>query len=176
MTINEQDRKSLEACCKGNREAMEFLALWSDYVNLVDDLVDEELSSDEWRVTSDKRESDGAQRSARPTSAIIRGAERLCGMGAAAIALYSHPFYLKNLPALRQIALNCTNAYMDSVRFEKSSQAWQREWADHYRHFGSEMVIAVAGICGGYQQMRAVSETIRVICWQSHHDEKGQVV
>ncbi len=177
MTVNQQDQEALKRCCLGNTEAMDFLALWSDYVNLVDDIVDEDLAVG--RVTpcapSDTTGGEGGHGVTRPTWSL-RGAERVCRMGALAIMVYSHPFYLKNLAALRQIALNCTNAYMDSVRFEKSTQAWQRDWADHYRHFGSEMVIAVAGICGGYAQMRAVSETLRVICWQSHHDAEGKVV
>lgn len=167
MTIAEQDQDALRRCCNNNQEAIDFLQLWSDYVNLIDDIVDEDLVAlrEPGRVVS--------------RGSFERAADRVCEMGARAIALYSHPFYLKHIAALRQIALNCTNAYADVVQYEISDKHWQREWADHYRHFGSEMVMAVAYLCGGgkaWGHMRAVSAAVRVICYQSHHNEEGEVV
>lgn len=127
---------------------MEFLGLWRAYVHAIDDIVDGDTP----------------------------GNEALLATFAQAIAVYAHPFYLKNIAALRQVALNCTNAYADSVAWEHSGQQWQREFADHYRHFGAEMVLAVAGICGGYGHMRSISPELRTICWCEHHRADGTPV
>lgn len=148
MTAHEQDQAALERCCLGNREAMEWVLLWREYVHRIDDIVDGDSP----------------------------GPEPLLASYAQAIAVYTHPFFLRNIAALRQVALNCTNAYADSVLFEKSDQAWQRQWADHYRHFGAEMVLAVAGICGGYAHMRSLSPELRVLCYYEHHTADGQPV
>lgn len=146
MTPAANDWKALERACCGNGEAMEWLLLWRDYVHNIDDLVDGDL----------------------------RGPEGLLATFAMAPVLYSHPFYIKNLAALRQVVLNCTNAYADSVMWEKSQVAWQRDFADHYRHYGAEMVLAVAQICGGYAHMRSISPELRVICWHEHHTPGGE--
>ncbi len=148
MTPNQYDLQALEYACCGNREAMDFLSLWRRYVHEIDDIMDGD----------------------RPER------EEQLGTFALAIELYSHPFYLKNLPALRQVALNCTNAYADTVAWEKSPVEWQQDWADHYRHFGAEMVLAVAGICGGYEHMRRISPQLRVICWHEHHTPDGKPI
>lgn len=148
MTANEQDARALNRCCLGNQEAIGFLWLWRQYVHAIDDIVDGDAP----------------------------GAEFLLRTFALAATLYSHPFYLKNLPALRQVVYNCTNAYADSVDWEKSPIDWQRTWSDHYRHFGAEMVLAVAQICGGYEHMRSISPELRVICWVEHHTTEGAPV
>lgn len=148
MTANEYDLRALNRCCCGNKEAIEWLLLWRDYVHDIDDIID-----------GDKQ-----------------GPEIVLSTFAAAATLYSHPFYLRNLLALRQIVYNCTNAYADSVAWEKSDTAWQREFSDHYRHFGAEMVLAVASICGGYAHMRSISLELRVICYLEHHTPSGEPI
>lgn len=148
MTANEQDLRALERCCCGNREAMEWLTLWRQYVHAIDDIVDGDTP----------------------------GTEPLLASYALAISVYTHPFFLKNISGLRQIALNCTNAYADAELFKKGEPAWQREFADHYRHFGAEMVLAVASICGGYAHMRSLSAELRVICWHEHHTPSGEAI
>lgn len=147
MTINTVEQQEIQWLTKGNDAAGDFLRLWRAYVHAIDDIVDGDTP----------------------------GNEALLGTFAMAIAVYTHPFFLANIPALRQIAVNCTNAYADSVAWEKA-EGWKRDFSDHYRHFGAEMVLAVAGICGGYAHMRAVSPVLRELCWTEHHDEKGQAV
>lgn len=127
---------------------MQFVLLWRKYVHEIDDIIDGD----------------------RPQP------EAILGTFALAATLYSHPFYLRHLPALRQIVYNCTNAYADSVAWESSPVEWRRAWADHYRHFGAEMVLAVAGICGGYEHIRSISPELRVVCWNEHHTPDGQAV
>ncbi|CAK0765712.1 conserved hypothetical protein [Gammaproteobacteria bacterium] len=147
MTLKEQDLAFLSAATSGNAEAMDFLEVWREYVHRIDDLVDEGCEP-----------------------------EALLATFAMAIELYSHPFYLKNLVALRQIARNVTNGYADVVKWEGSKVKWQAEWADHYRHIGQEMVLAVASITGGWAGMRHVSETLRTVGWIEHHDKDGRPV
>lgn len=143
MNLTEHDEKNLSYVCCGNQEAMDFLAKWQKYVHAIDDIIDEEVTN-----------------------------EFIIQTFAQAIYIYSHSFYLSNIQNLRQIVINCTNAYADSVAFEKSEEQWQREFADHYRHFGCEMVIAVASICGGYLHCRTISLELRTACWMGHHDKE----
>jgi hypothetical protein len=143
------DIKLLQRVTRGDQEAMDFLAnQWSPYVHEIDDIID-----------GDRRAPEAI----------------LCTFARAAM-LYSHPFYLKHLPALRQLVLVINNLYADSVAWENSPLPWRRDWADHNRHAGMEMVIAVAQICGGYEHARAISQEQRSICWNDHHDQKGKAI
>ena len=146
MTQMKMDLALIERVCLRDAGAMGFLAEWSRYVHEIDDIVDGE----------------------RP------GLEEILGTFARAAALYSHPFYLANLAALRSVVLLVTNLYADSVAWERSDVAWQRDWADHNRHVGMEMVIAVAMIVGGYEHGRAISREQREICYVEHHDREGR--
>lgn len=152
MTRYEQDLQLLTRICTPPRggppdaEAMDFLGQhWGPYVHAVDDIVDEEVS-----------------------------AEKKIEAFARAAYLFSHPFYLRHIGALRQVVLLVTNTYADSVAWERSKIAWQRQWADHARHAGMEMVIAVAMIVGGYEHARAISLEQRTICYHEHHNREGE--
>lgn len=149
MTRLELDNELLQRICLGNAEAMDFLANhWSPYVHEIDDIID-------------------GQRT---------GAEGILSTFARAALLYSHPFYLKNLPALRQVVLLVTNLYADSVAWERCGEEWKQDWADHNRHAGMEMVVATAQICGGYDHARVISQEQRAVCWHEHHNRNGQAV
>jgi hypothetical protein len=146
ITLSEQ---LLQRICCGQPDAMDFLAhYWSPYVHEIDDFMDGDRT--------DKRD--------------------LLKTFARAAMLYSHPFYLKHLTALRAVVLNVTVTYADSVDWEKSNEGWKRDWADHNRHAGMDMVLAVAAICGGYEHAFAISQEQRAICWHEHHDREGKAV
>jgi hypothetical protein len=139
----------LQRVTGGNAEAMDFLANhWSPYVHEIDDIVDGDRTS----------------------------AEDILSTFARAPILFGHPFYLKNLPALQRLVLIVNNMFADSVAWERSGDSWQRDWADHARHVGMEMVVAVAQICGGYEHGRAISREQRAICYADHHDREGKAV
>jgi hypothetical protein len=143
------DASLLQRVTCGDLEAMEFLAKhWSPYVHAIDDIIDGDRA----------------------------GPEETLNAFAAAAVLYGHPFYLKHMPALQRLVLVITNAYADSVAWEKSEVEWQRDWADHHRHVGMDMVIAVAQICGGYEHARKISREQRAICWHEHHTPNGEAV
>ena len=145
MTRILMDTALLDRICLGNAEAADFLANhWSPYVHEVDDIVDGERT----------------------------GAGDLCATFARACTVYTHPFFLRNAAALRQLVLNLTLAYADSAEWEKGGDPWQKEWADHYRHAGMEMVIAVAMITGGYEHARRLSQEQRSICYFDHRHHK----
>lgn len=144
ITPAQMEASFADRICCGNESAKEFLILWSNYVHGIDDIEDEETTP-EFRLKT----------------------------FALAIEVYTHPFFLQNMSRLKQVALNCTNAYADCVKWEKSEVPWQREFADHYRHFGCEMPLAVASIVGGYEAMRSVSLEYRTACYVDHHKPNG---
>lgn len=138
--------KLVKRICANNPEAMDFIANhWAPYCHEIDDIIDGE------RLRSE---------------AILETFAR-------APMLYSHPFYLKHLDALRAVVLNVTNIYCQTVQWEGSKLEWQRQWADHHRHCSSEMVMAIAQICGGYAHARATMEELRVMSYHEHHDLRG---
>lgn len=148
MTRLEMDNAAVARACLNNKEAMSFLSFWGAYVHAIDDIIDGDKNTPE---------------------DILRAFSL-------AITLYSHPFYLKNIEALRQIAINATHAYADSVAWEHSKEDWQRSFSDHYRHFGQEMVFAVASICSypnSYDHIRSLSLEWRTVCWMEHHKQDG---
>lgn len=150
--ISEEIRQQKLVVTKGNEEALEWLLMWDMYVHGIDAFCD-------WDS---------------PADVATARKEFLLMLFAHACVLYSHPFYLKHLPALRMIVLNCTNAYADVVvSCEGSGVKWREEFADVYRHFGVEMALAVAAICGGYEHMRAVSGELRWRNYNEHHDAEG---
>lgn len=152
MTRLEMDTAAVHRACCGNELALDFLKLWSPYVHAIDDIIDGHL-----------KEPEG-----------------ILAAFALAIRLYGHPFYLRHYDRLSQIALSCTSAYADSVAWENSDQKWQKDFADVYRHFGQEMVLAVAGICAqelkqdAYAHMRSISQEWRTMSFFEHHDQEGR--
>jgi len=146
MTLNDVEARETEWITCGNASAGEFLRLWRAYVHGIDDLIDGDRT----------------------------GPEATLEVFMLAAFVYTHPFFTAHMPALRQIALNCTNAYADSVMWEKAP-GWKGDFSDHYRHFAVEMVIAIATICGGYAHARQISPTLRELCWKEHHNEKGEI-
>lgn len=152
MTRNHMDIRLVERICQRvhqagpDPEAMDFLANhWAPYCHQVDDLIDGERS--------------------KP--------EEILATFALAITLYSHPFFLRHVSALRQVALNTTSMYADSVGWEKA-QDWRGTWADHHRHCALEMVAAVAMICGGYTHARQLMPELRKMAWHEHHNQNGK--
>lgn len=154
MTTTDLDKNALARTCCGNLEAMEWINLGRIYVHLIDDIIDEDI----------------------PAANRVSGAERVCAMGAIAIKLYTHPFFLKNKDALAQAMMTCTNTFADSVAWENSDEEWKRGFSEWGSHSWIEVILVVANICGGlrgYEHMRAISAELRVVSYVDHHDKKG---
>lgn len=146
--MTDSDKQHIAWLTNNNEQAAKFLLIWRAYVHGIDDIIDGEITTP----------------------------EGILNVFMMARFVYTNRFFLEHEQALGQIAINCTNAYADSVAWEKSEVDWQRNFSDHYRHFAAEMVLAIAQICGGYLHMREVSKRLRVICWKEHHDKKGNAV
>jgi len=138
-------------CCAGNAEAAHWLRQWQGYVHCIDDQVDGDV--------------DPANRAEHLLETLICASE-----------LYTHPFFVKHAAKLQLLVAVVTNAYADSVAFERSPEQWKRDWADHYRHVSAEVALAVAYLCGGWQHMRKMSTELRSICHWQHHDPEGKAV
>lgn len=102
--------------------------------------------------------------------------ERLLRVLLQAAELYSLPFWRRHGDRLGPVVALVTNAYADSVAWERSATPELRTMADSLRFAGNEMVLAVAGLCGGAEAMRAASPWLRAMSWRSHHDATGQPV
>lgn len=142
MTAAALQAELLQRVCLGNAEAIGFLRCWGVYVHGIDDIVDTRTDT-EFRL-----------------KVFVAGMD-----------VFTHPFFLRHGAALRVLILNTTNAYADTERWAKSSVKWQREFAELYRHFAAEMILAVAGIVGGYEHLRAISPEVRAFHWSQHFEE-----
>lgn len=142
------DQDLVQRVCCGNQSAIDFLANhWSPYVHFIDDVEDEETTA-QFRMAIYMR----------------------------AAMLYTHPFFQAHWQALRQVILGVTATYAQVIEYEKSPDAWKREWADHHRHCGMDMVVAIAGICGGVEHsLRIYDEQIQ-LCYVDHHNREGKAV
>ncbi len=145
----EMDEVWLKRLCKDNELALQFMRIWHRWVHMIDDLVDGELNKDTWR-------------------------EQVIQTFAVGILTLSHPFYQRNVDALRLAAVMIANTYADTVQWEKSDKEWQRQWADHHRHCAAQMALAVAALVGGFEHMRTISGELNEICYELHHDESGK--
>lgn len=151
MTNDAADHDQVIRLCRGNQEAMSWIQIGKRYIHEIDDLIDEDLKQ-------------GNQ---------ARGAERVCLIGALAIELYTHPFFLKHGAALSAVMLINTNNYADSLRWEGSLVPWQRSFSDWARHGWIDVCLVVGYICGGYSSMRNESAELRTLSYADHHDDGG---
>lgn len=144
------DIAALQRVCCGNQEAMEWIQIGRDYVHEIDDLIDEDIPKGQ-------------------------GADRVCRIGAMALRLYMHPFFAKHPQALGAAMLVNTINYRDSVKLEKSTVQWQRNYSDWARHGWLDVCKVVAAICGGYDNVANVSLEMLAVAYANHHDDKGEV-
>lgn len=153
MTNQELDRDQLLRLCNGNQEAVHWVQIGRRYVHEIDDLIDVDIVK----------------------SNVSMGAERMCRIGALALELYTHPFFVKHSTMLATAMLTNTNNYADSVRWEGSDTKWQSGFSDWARHGWIDVLLVVAYICGGYAGMRVHSAELRALSYSDHHDQKGEV-
>lgn len=134
--------------CRGDKSAEVFCHLWYVYCHAIDDLID-------------------TMEDGRPTM----NPEQILAMFANAALLYNCPFFVANRNHLFPIVLSVTNAYADSVMWEKSPLWRRRAMADTLRMCGDEMFFMIAMLIGGWDHMRSVSGKIRERDWVLQHDE-----
>ena len=135
--------------CRGNQQALDFCHLWYQYCHGIDDLID-------------------TMEDGRPTMSP----EEIIALFANAALLYNCPFFLANRNFLFPVVLLVTNAYADSVAWEKSPVNRRRVMADVLRTCGDEMFFMVAVILGSWPHVRGVSGRIREADWILQHDHR----
>lgn len=153
MTHCEADQQALLRLTNGNAEAQEWIQLGRLYIHEADDLIDEDVAA-------------GNVRSA---------ADRACRLGAMALDLYTHPFFLKNMAALKYAMLRNLHNYRDSVTWENSVVQWQNQFSDWARHGWLDVCITVGDICGGYDNTCNETLEMRALSYADHHKETGEV-
>ncbi len=134
--------------CKGQPDAMLFCGLWFGYCHAIDDLID--------------NMEDG-----KPTTKP----EDILRLLVTAAAIYNSDFYRKHQDHLFSMVLSVTNAYADSVAWERSPVRRRRHIADVLRCCGNEMFFMVACLIGGWSHMRAMSAKIRERSYVLQHDQ-----
>ena len=149
MTIAQLDDIAVKRLCNGIQEAVDWIQLGRVYCHEIDDLIDEDL----------------------PKALRQRGAQRACRIGAMAIDLYTHPFFLKNMATLKAAMKTCTHQYAESVAWEESQVEWQKNYADWARHSWLDVCLTVAEICGGWDHRVSVAEELRTVSYVDHHEE-----
>lgn len=154
IEVTKKDLEALDRVTLGNQQAAGWLLFWREYVHSVDDDDDEPD-----RTPADR-----------------------CRSHALALEVYNHPFYVAHRAQLEPLIRATNNAYCDAVQWEKSEFEWQRDFADVYRHFGGELVLAVAEICAneqgrwGYEHKRSLSFDLRTYWYLEHHDAEGKPI
>lgn len=137
--------------CKGNREAMACNDLWFKYCHMADDLID-------------------SMEDGRP----MMNAEQILELLILAGMFYNCPFFVRHRDVLFPIVLQVTNAFADSVAWERSPIKHRRTIANVLSAVGDEYYFIVALLCGGWSHMRSISAAIRERDFCAQHDANGE--
>lgn len=132
-------------------DAVRFFLAWNSYCHAVDDVVDD-----------------------FSLKGLPVPAEVLLRLLVQAAALYSSNFYQRYATQLYPLVLTITNAYADSVKWEKSDHSAKLQMADSLRTYGNEMLLTVIGLVEGWETLREISPLLREHSWNCHHDETGK--
>lgn len=151
MTNLQLDHEAIVRLCNGNREALHWIQLGRAYVHEGDDQVDEDTGKND----------------------PVAAAKRACRLGAMALELYTHPFFLKNMASLKSVLLLNFHYYRDAVRWENSQVEWQRNFSDWARHSWLMICLAVGDICSGFDSTDNESAEMHTMSYVNHHSISG---
>ena len=93
-----------------------------------------------------------------------------------ALIVYAYPFFVQHIQMLYPLCKMASNTYMDSVLMERSSNKWDKNYADVLRQMGNEVILAVIEIVCGLNVRRHASIELREISYKMHHDQLGNPV
>ena len=130
-----------DRAAQGRADAFEVLKTWNEWAHAVDDIIDEKITDP----------------------------ERIVAAHIAMFNLTRLPFYRQHASELDGVIFAVINLWLDTVRFEQSTEMWQRAWADAARSCGNELVVAVARLVGGWDHSRAISGALRELSWKDQH-------
>lgn len=74
---------------------------------------------------------------------------------------------------LRPLIKSTSQAYMDSVLWEKSPEDWKRKVADAARQQGNDILLAIIEIVGGIEKRHEASLLLREVSYKMHHLKDG---
>ena len=120
--------------------AKSFVLEYTQYVHMIDDLIDEGIKSH----------------------------ENLISVFYKASQVFSNDFYRRYCHMLFTVNALITNTYSDIVRWEKSEVNWKVSYADSARHCALDMFYAVILILGGMETLRNISIRFREHCIVNH--------
>lgn len=130
-------------------EALKFAVAFLIYCNSVDDIIDCSKVDAEFVVRTFELSAD----------------------------LYATAFYRRNWPILLPLIKATGNSYLDSVNFERSSEAWKHNYADVLRQYGNEVLCACVELStGSIDKRREFSLKLREISYKTHHDVNGKAI
>lgn len=129
-------KRRIYALLQHNQDAIEYILLYGNYVEMWDDSVDEVLSYDE-------------------------NVAHLSKMQALGIKIYSHPYWLKYAPILAVVDALNNLTYFDSVKWESATEEWKRIDAKCLSHTAYNMLFAVLIIECGIEAARSLSLEFR---------------
>jgi len=143
MITQKEFEEGLNFLFKDNLEAKEFLLLYAQHCELIDDLVDEEKSPE-----------------------IIRKAFLIAGK------VFNCNYWLKWRHCLFLVDRLIHNTYFDSVLWETSPEEWRRQHAKVYSHAAINMTLSVILIEFGDEKLKELSPKLREICYEVHKNDK----
>jgi hypothetical protein len=130
-------------------DAMLWIMGYGLYVHAIDDLVDKDIPKDKTY------------------------AQLLLDTFEFAETIYTNIFYLNNISILRPLIKATSQAYIDSVKWEHSSEEWKRRVSDQLRQYGNEVLLACVEIVSGLEVKRQAATVLREISWKAHHLKDG---
>lgn len=113
--MNSDVTKIVCAAFEGKPEALEFIAVYSAYVNAVDDAVDEDIQ--------------------------VEHVSKLCTL---ANAVYNSRYWTRNMQSLYLLERVIHSNYFASLTWEDSAEKWKQGYAKFLAQSGLQMVTAVA--------------------------------
>lgn len=117
---------------KHDPDACSFILNYGEYVEAIDDIIDEEKNPE-----------------------LILKTFNL------AMQLFSSPFWIKYHQQLMLVDTLINNQYADSVEWEKSNEQWKKDDAKCMSHVGYDMFFAVVCLVAGRDALRSISSKFR---------------
>ena len=139
----------VEQYIKPDPDAMLWVLGYATYVHAIDDIIDNDVPDDQHRQQFILKTFEFAE------------------------AIYSNIFYLRHISMLRPLIKSTSQAYMDSVLWEKSPEDWKRKVADAARQQGNDILLAIIEIVGGIEKRHEASLLLREVSYKMHHLKDG---
>jgi len=136
----------LKSILETNPEAIDFMALYNDYIHQVDDIIDE----------------NGSYREVLKMSSL-------------ASAVFTTPFWAKYGSQLLLTEQLINIQYKDSVEWESSSEDWMREDAKCLSHAGYNMMFAILLLLRGRDVAARLSSRWRERAHRIHREHKENI-